>query len=65
MFYHILTSPVISNYTDPQQHGIYLFSQIKKQNVVSGDVIYALVLHYTIRENQSKYVYYSTYYKYI
>ena len=44
MFYHILTSPVIYNYADPQQHGIYLFYKIKKQNVVNGDVIFALLL---------------------
>ena len=30
---------------DSQQHGIYLFYVVKKQNVVNGDVVYASAIH--------------------
>ena len=46
-------------YTDPRQHGIYMFWMIKKQNVVNDDVIYVSVFQQTLNKNHSKYVYHS------
>ena len=48
-------------YTDPRQHGIYMFWMIKKQNVVNDDVIYVSVFQQTLNKNHSKCVYNSAY----
>ena len=44
-------------YTDPRQHGIYMFWMIKKQDVVNDDVIYVSVFQQTLNKNHSKCVY--------
>ena len=52
--HHILMFSVTLYCTDPWQHGIHLFHMIKKRDVVNDEVIYAFVLQYIIKENQTK-----------